>query len=150
MVEVIQALSRTNFMANLSLIMRRNIMISRCLDLFVQIPKHSTTGYYLFQKLCQHEILDERNSRFDLYHIVKILLLSLFFIRLDGDGPAYYLDGHSQGLRSSRHVSQYLLFFFPSSFSSSNFFLLKMRRVRKLVNYNPTSFKQDRWLTSVL
>jgi hypothetical protein len=127
-------------MANLSLIMRRNIMISRCLDLFVQIPKHSTTGYYLFQKLCQHEILDERNSRFDLYHIVKILLLSLFFIRLDGDGPAYYLDGHSQGLRSSRHVSQYLLFFF----------LLLHRRLKIFyskclvsINYNPTSFEQD-------
>ena len=80
-------------MANPSLIMRRNIQvtISRCVNSFVdvplpsfpsstwsKIPKHSKIGY-LFQNLRQHEILDKRNSRFDLYYIVKNLFLSFFF-----------------------------------------------------------------------
>jgi hypothetical protein len=86
-------------MANLSLIMGRNIMISRCVDPFrgcsivhlsdlLQIPKHSTTGY-LFKISVSTEILDKRNSRFDLYHIVKICfcLFKKFYIGLDGDGP---------------------------------------------------------------
>ena len=64
-----------------------------------------------------------------------MLLLSLFFLyRVGWRWPSYFLDGHSQGLRSSRHVSQYLLFFFfllPIS-RRLNFFLLKMPRVRKL------------------
>jgi hypothetical protein len=128
-------------MANLSLIMRRNIMISRCLDLFVQIPKHSTTGYYLFKNSVSTKSWMNETHVSTLYHIVKILLLSLFFIRLDGDGPPwpYYLDGHSQGLRSSRHL-------FPNI---SCFFLLP-RRLKFLyskclvsINYNPTSFEQD-------
>ena len=116
--------SRTTFMVNLSLITRLNIMqrwTSRCVNLSCGrcqcFPCHSRLPFpFFFSKSLSVRNPRYRNSRFRLvYHIVKFLILVVFFfyIGLDGGGHSYYLlDGHSQGLRSSRHISQYLVFFF--------------------------------------
>lgn len=74
-------------MANLSLIMRRNIMISRCVDLFVQIPKQSTQRLP-FQKLLSARNPGRTKLTFRLVsYCENAAFVSFFFIGLDGDGP---------------------------------------------------------------